>query len=132
MSVPSPGLPDRSARVKPLIIKAGNLWYRSGVTSPKARHAIKAIVRSMLPAELDQRDPSRINQNARQQNLHAELMSGVRFIDAPAEAQSGVDSDAMYSAYAAAVDVGPTFNIESDPLFQQIFGINASLPQADS
>ena len=109
------GSDELSARLKPVLLQACTLWNFSGVASPKARHAIRAVERFLL------QDPYTTDM--------ATEMTAVP----PTESGMGVFDPSMSSdvpligpeAMGFVNNALPAFSLAHDPMFQDLFSYDA-------
>ena len=122
-----PGHNDLADRVRPMLLQGCGLWSLSGVTSPKARHVIIAIEKFLRQDQSAAEMSALLAQRASttQKDTTAPTVTSAALSGIPNETSLVTDGGAPFSE--ALGDFQSTFNIEEDPLFQDLFGPTYSM-----
>ena len=114
---------DRSVQLRPLLLRACLLWSLSGITSPKARHAIRAVQRFLQQESRMVGDYPGMTRGGltEQQDLKADFDTGGMQPKISSEMPLATGpGNAVFDNPLA--EYQAPFNIEQDPMFQDIFG----------
>ena len=120
---------ERSMQIQRLLLQACSLWSLEGVTSPKARHAIRAIERFLLQ---DSKIRADFDSSTAVGSMFTTTDGTVGdFISSSVQPEQKSKFAFEYGTLPSdnvMGDLRESFNIVQDPMFQDLFGPSYYMP----